>query len=148
MDSTDISQNIFMIAVTASAIPAFYAIMAGWTRSASANLQRRGTIAILISIIALGATMLLSAIGRGIEGNYLLAGAFGLGAVLMVLSGLISRTHLQLANHLATTGETLELTTEQRRRFQLIFRTTMVLVVIILALIIANIVIGVVGVRG
>lgn len=144
MDSTDISQNVFMIAVIVSGIPAFYAILAGWLRSPSTTVQRRGSIAILVSIVALGVTFLVSAIGRAIEGSYLLAGAFTLGAILMVMAGLISRTTLQISNYRVATGETLELTTDQRRRYKLLMRAMTVLVVVILALVIANIVTGII----
>lgn len=107
-------------------------------------MQRRGSIAILVSIVALGVTFLVSAIGRAIEGSYLLAGAFTLGAILMVMAGLISRTTLQISNYRVATGETLELTTDQRRRYKLLMRAMTVLVVVILALVIANIVTGII----
>ncbi|WP_047520654.1 hypothetical protein [Microbacterium sp. ZOR0019] len=146
MANAGISQNIFIVAVLVSAIPAFIAILAGWMRSPSTAVQRRGSVAILISIIALGVTFVLSAVGRAIEGSYLLAGAFTLGAILMVLAGLVSRTSLQIVNHRVATGETLELTPEQRRRSKLLLRAMTALVVVILALIIANIVVGILSV--
>lgn len=112
MSSIDTSQYVFMAAVIVSLIPAFSAILGGWMQSSSATLQRRGSIAMLITIIALGVTLLVSAIGRAIEGSYLIAGALGLGVVLMALAGTMSRTDLQIVNHRVATGESLELTTE------------------------------------
>lgn len=146
MSSIDISQYVFMAAVIVSLIPAFCAILGGWMQSSSATLQRRGSIAMLITIIALGVTLLVSAIGRAVEGSYLIAGALGLGVVLMVLAGAMSRTNLQIVNHRVATGESLELTAEQRRRYRVLGWAMTVLCVVIIALIITNVVLSVVGV--
>lgn len=146
MSSIDTSQYVFMAAVIVSLIPAFSAILGGWMQSSSATLQRRGSIAMLITIIALGVTLLVSAIGRAIEGSYLIAGALGLGVVLMALAGTMSRTNLQIVSHRVATGESLDLTTEQRRRYQLLGWAMTALCVVIIALIITNVVLGVVGV--
>lgn len=146
MSSIDISQYVFMAAVIVSLIPAFCAILGGWLQSSSTTLQRRGSIAMLITIIALGVTLLVSAIGRAIEGSYLIAGALGLGVVLMLLAGAMSRTNLQIVNHRVATGESLALTTAQRRRYQLLGWAMTALCVIILALIVTNVVLDVAGV--
>lgn len=103
-----------MAAVVVSLIPAFSAILDGWLRSSSTPLQRRGSVAILITIIALEITLLVSAIGQAIEGSYLIASALDLGVVLMLLAGAMSRTSLQIVNHRVATGGSLGLTTEQR----------------------------------
>ncbi len=64
----------------------------------------------------------------------------------MVLAGTMSRTNLQIVNHRVATGESLDLTTEQRRRYQLLGWAMTALCVVIIALIITNVVLGVIGV--
>lgn len=74
-------QNALMIGMTASLIPLLYSIFAGWTRSPSAALQRRSALALVITVIAMGTTLLISGIWQAIEGSYLLVGAFALGVM-------------------------------------------------------------------
>lgn len=64
----------------------------------------------------------------------------------MALAGTMSRINLQIVNHRVATDEPLELTTEQRRRYRLLGWAMTALCVVIIALIITNVILGVVGV--
>lgn len=137
-------QNALMIGMTASLIPLLYSIFAGWTRSPSAALQRRSALALVITVIAMGTTLLISGIWQAVEGSYLLVGAFALGTAAMVAGTLLTRTQLQIATHRATTGEELKLTAVDRSRYQRIVWTMTIFATVALLLVIVNIIISVV----
>lgn len=139
-----VSQNALMIGMTASLIPLLYSILAGWTQSPSAALQRRSALALVITVIAMATTLLISGIWQAVEGSYLLTGACALGTAAMIAGSQLARTQLQVTTHLATTGETLKLTAVDRKRDQRLVWMMTIFAIVALLLVITNIILSVV----
>lgn len=140
-------QNVFMGLLLVALLPAVFAITRGWTRTPEPKAQRRGAIAMLISVIGASIALFAGGFVQLIEGRFLLAIASGLCVALLVLSGFISRMHIRAAQHLVTTGERLEFTPAEERARSIRLRVMWGLIVAILVLFIAGMVTGLMGAR-
>ena len=140
-------QNVVMGLLVVALLPAVYAISRGWMQTPEPKVQRRGAIAMLISVIGAGIALLAGGIGQLIEGRFVLAAASGLCVALLVLSGFISRVHIRAAQHLVATGERLEFTPAEERAQRIRLRVMLGMIAVILVLFVIGLVTSFMGAR-
>lgn len=139
MSTSTILEYVLIGAVIVSLLPVTYASLAGWMNPDSPARQRRGIIAMLTTMIALGTTLLTSAIIQVLDGVYLLAVAQILGLALLALAATLARAKLQDLNQLLATGERVEPAPAQQRRNKRILWAIPALGIAAAALVVTNV---------